>query len=394
MAPPANFKKNIVNEPKLWELYVVSGGASFALCLAEKLSGGFDSRLASLSQITWEWFSVEGEIWAILLVISLGLFFTWVRKPEARVDAFTIGGSVFAVLTMLASPASVFKQASESPLQNNMAAFLAKESEESKVRILFGTAYAGDEKANANGKVFIILQHLKNAGKNPGVFVTVRNKDTSDVVFREKVEGYQFSFKGNNGKYLVTTETDNFRSTTSEISIGDGSIQVYSINSEPSEIPVYFQRLIPTENNDAKLVEYRAYIEEGKALANSGNFDKAIEKYEAAKSIMDSANEKDDYYKLLNYIGYAYLKLGKEDDAIKNLGESIKVNPYITARLNLAKAYCFGKDKKNAMNAILTGPKLSDSDINSINNDGELRTFCENDFAREMVDGLISQPNN
>lgn len=182
---------------------------------------------------------------AALMIIS-GLL-CWVHPPQSRIEAFTRGFSVFAVLAVV------------SPYQNVPKGLERNHDVRKSGDVSFywiSSAYAKDEavvkgpndgNAVANPPVSITLLPADATDNDPkserltGAVVTVREITSGKVVGADAV-GKTFSVKQPNGRYLIEIESAGFERSAAEVEV-NGHAQSINVPVERSKIPLSIQRL-------------------------------------------------------------------------------------------------------------------------------------------------------
>ena len=174
----------------------------------------------------------DKDIFVILLLMVLACCLCWVYQPRTRIDGFSRGFAVFAMLSV-ASPYQQPSQGTEIP-----AATPAGHSGE--YILGFGYALA----AEAASESYTTIVHVKFQGREtppPGATVTIRDLNTGKILGRDKIGG-PIPIAAPPGKYQLEVEAPGYRRTRSDLEITE-KYQFYVLSVDQTIFPLGIQRL-------------------------------------------------------------------------------------------------------------------------------------------------------
>jgi hypothetical protein len=195
---------------------------AFCLGIADLIINGDASTVMKMGDIMHKHLGMpsSGGI-ALLLLMLLGAGLCIVRQPKTRIDSFTIGLSVFAVLTL-------------SPYQ---------ESNPPKKATL-----------GPDPQISIALKFAANVNKIPEyVAVKLTDKKTDKNISKRYIPSTQgVSFDLNPGDYILKFEAQEIRTTSTMLTVGTVNAS-YTVLLEGSDVPVNLQKLVLPR--DVQLIE-------------------------------------------------------------------------------------------------------------------------------------------
>ena len=208
----------------------------------------------------------SGGLWALVLLALLGAGVCWIHQPKTRIDAFTRGFSVFAILAVvtpfhreatqqsaLASPsgASVIARNQEPLSAAVVLAFMQVQREEAHDRVQVSPEIRQPE---SNDKKVALVWLKSDAGSIDKTLVTIRDPKTAEILSSKSVMGNNFSFSSDIGEYLVEVEVLGFRRTSFTIKLTDKEVG-YSVPMTDSIFPLSWQRLVGSKEVNPKKID-------------------------------------------------------------------------------------------------------------------------------------------
>ena len=362
-------------ETSKWDIYIAAGVGAFILCISDLIKNGNSSTVFKISDVIRTYLTSalgEGALPTIVLMVFLGIVLCWVHAPNSRIEGFTRGFSVFAILTVV-SPVQT-----PEPLDSgniNQTFTTSSFFEISPMSFFISSATArpfsnNNAESDAEGAAVIIFPSLSNNSKSEIATITLRDAKTEKVIARQDITGSQFKLKKPYGDYILEVEKSGFRRTEVPISITE-NIAAYKLSMEKSSVPLGLQRLVGFSEGKLEKSQAETYKQEGANYSRQKDYKLAIEKYDEALKL--APNDAQTH----NYKGYAFLREEQYDAAIASFKKAHELSPqYYYARLNLAKAHCAKGDVDTAKSVLLSKPALSNDEISTTIKDHEFKKLC------------------
>ena len=217
------------------KLYCASALGAFCLGLGDLVSNGNAATVLKIGEVLRQyvfWGNDFGGGIPLLLLGVLGVCLCWVHEPKTRVDAFSRGFSVFAVLAVV------------TPYQPNPGGLDASVPMQ-KATLWFSTVHASGPKTGEapTGTAKIILRPAGGAAVSEAT-VTVRDAKSAKIIAVERITSKEFAIRKPAGHYVVEVESPGFRRTSSQLQIRNAS-EAYAMPLEESSLPLSLQRLTP-----------------------------------------------------------------------------------------------------------------------------------------------------
>lgn len=230
--------KSVVDQP--YKLYFASAFGAFCLGFGDLLNNEHSATVLKINEIMKQLLQFDigaGGLLALILLAILGVCVCWVQQPKTRLDAFSRGFSVFAVLAVATpfEPTNEFVDASTTvAAMNGFAKVQAISNSPLRMR--------GVEK---HGNIEISFKANKADARVGNAWVALRNYKTKKLVLVTTTKIRNEKLKLTRlppGKYLMEVEIPGFRHFQFEIGIKPG-VQRYEVSIESSTIPSAIQRL-------------------------------------------------------------------------------------------------------------------------------------------------------
>lgn len=254
----AGRRRRRVKQDTLPVIYLAASFGALCLGLGDLLNNDNAATVLKLGEVMRKNFYPElqsGGLLALVLLVSLGAGTCWIHQPTSRIDAFSRGFSVFAILAVvtpyqssppqqapLGSTNESATNTTQVPRNYSMIALAAMQlpddTENSPPSESLG---AQQEPMNDNSAV-IMLQSLRDAPIKKTI-VTVRDLETAQILGYQAVVGDTFSLSLPEGEYLLELEVPGYRRTNFSIELGEGP-SGYSVPMTTSIFPLSLQRLI------------------------------------------------------------------------------------------------------------------------------------------------------
>lgn len=367
VASPASNRKE-----SAWKIYAAAAFGAFVLGFSDLLKNESTATVLKMAEVLRQYvYSGFGTgAWFALLVLAiLGIALCWIHGPGTRVEAFSRGFSVFAVLAVVTPtgdpPAKV---ASTGAGHSTYAIGFLISPANAQVGGAPPGTYVSSTKDE--GTVVIQLPHLKDLENPPRSVVTLRDAKSEKVVATERVSGSKFKISKPVGSYLVEIETPGYRRMSVALEIEHG-FSAYALSVKEAAVPLNVQRLYGPAAGELIPLPAETYKQLGIRSFRAGSYGKAATYYDKAIAI-----EPDDI-EAYNYKGYLLFRDGRPAQAVAVLQKATAINPqYFSARLNLAKVYCKLGNTADARKALLGQPALSIEDLKTASRDGEFQRVC------------------
>lgn len=358
-----------------WDIYIAAGIGAFILCISDLIKNGNSSTVFKISDVIRTHLTSslgEGALPTIILMVFLGVVLCWVHAPNSRIEGFTRGFSVFAILTVV-SPVQITDPLDSGNINQTFTTSSSFDIPPLSFFISSATARPfsnNNAESKTEGSAVIIFPSLSTNSKSEIATVTLRDAKTEKIIARQDIIGSQFKLKKPYGDYILEVEKSGFRRTEAPISITE-NIAGYKLAMEKSNIPLGLQRLVGFSAGKLEISQAETYKQEGANHSRQKDYKLAIEKYDEALNL--AANDAQTH----NYKGYAFLRDKNYDAAISSFEKAQELSPqYYYARLNLAKAHCAKGDVSTAKSILLSEPILSNDDVTTTINDHEFKKLC------------------
>lgn len=255
--PLPTARKRRGSKDTLPKIYLASGFGAICLGLGDLINNDKAATVLKLGEVMRRniYPGLEsGGFLALLLLAFLGAGICWIHQPATRVDAFTRGFSVFAILAVVTpyqgSPAQQSTAGTtvrDSAVARAAAASVREFRQYSTIAFAATQALGGteglDEGSPEKKMAFITLNPSVGPESIQNIFVTIRDPESAKILRYEAVSGSKFSFSSPEGEYLIEVEAPGYRSTNFTIRIGENN-NTYFVTMTKSAFPLSFQRLI------------------------------------------------------------------------------------------------------------------------------------------------------
>jgi len=244
--------KSVTDQP--YKLYFASAFGAFCLGFGDLLNNEHSATVLKISEIMQQLLQFDigaGGLLALILLTVLGVCVCWIQQPKTRLDAFSRGFSVFAVLAV----ATPFEPPHEHEKPSNTTAEMISFSDvradnNTPLRMRGG---GGDKHGNI--EIILTLDKLNVRVKNARI--ALRNYDTKKLVMVTSTKIRNKKLKLSHlplGKYIFEIEIANFRHAQVEVGIKSG-FQRYELSLDSSAIPSALQRLTSSKKYKMKLLK-------------------------------------------------------------------------------------------------------------------------------------------
>lgn len=229
----------ITDQP--YKLYFASAFGAFCLGFGDLLNNEHSATVLKISEIMQQLLQSDigaGGLLALTLLAVLGVCVCWVQQPKTRLDAFSRGFSVFAVLAV----ATPFDPHNEPVEASTTAATMMSFSDVQVDKNVSLRMRGGGSKY---GNIEIIIAPDKVNARVKNARVALRNHDTKKLVMITTTKIYNNKLKLSRlplGKYILEIEIPSFRHAQINIGIKPGT-QHYELSLGSSAIPSALQRL-------------------------------------------------------------------------------------------------------------------------------------------------------
>ncbi|NOY71888.1 MAG: hypothetical protein GXP14_05845 [Gammaproteobacteria bacterium] len=227
--------KSFTDQP--YKLYFASAFGAFCLGFGDLLNNEHSATVLKISEIMTQLLQSDigaGGLLALILLAILGVCVCWIQQPQTRLDAFSRGFSVFAVLAV-ATPFEPPSEKAEVALIG-LANARADDPPSLRMRSLGGMEY---------GNIEIVIQ-ANNADTNvTHARITLRDANTKKPVIVTKIDLLNNTLKLSRlplGQHIMEIEIPDFRNAQVTLNINPGT-QRYALSIDSSAIPAAIQRL-------------------------------------------------------------------------------------------------------------------------------------------------------
>jgi hypothetical protein len=233
------------NENSQLGIYISAALGALFLGIGDLLNNNTAATVLKLSETIRQYLypSLEsGGLVALALLAILGAAVCWVQQPHTRVDAFSRGFSVFALLAVTTPYHPTTTGLDHPPGPHPTSGGIGS---------LFGisVAYADDDTPTI--PLDITLEPRTATTLPSDTQVILREFDTGKIVGTSKISSGKFSINQPRGRYLLEVEAPGFRRTATELKV-DGASQRITVPIEDSSIPLSIQRLYAPERATEK----------------------------------------------------------------------------------------------------------------------------------------------
>ncbi len=244
--------KSVVERP--YKLYFASAFGAFCLGFGDLLNNEHSATVLKISEIMKQLLQSDigaGGLLALILLAILGVCVCWIQQPQTRLDAFSRGFSVFAVLavaTPFESPSETADTQTAEVALMGLANARADDPPSLRMRSLGGVEYGNIEITFKANNTDINVTHAR---------IALRDYNTKKLVMVTKVDLRDNTLKLSRlplGQHIMEIEISDFRNAQVILSIKPG-IQRYALTIDSSAIPATIQRLTAAKKYKLRRLE-------------------------------------------------------------------------------------------------------------------------------------------
>lgn len=250
-----------------WVLYLSSGFGALFLGISDLASHPNESEAATyrlgiiFSQL--DIFDYDAAGLPLILLTILGIGMAWVYQPLTRVDAFTRGFALFAMMSVATpfevspgnppNPANQENQASKENPNSPSTPSNTEPTEESHQGFDFflgSEAYAqelGSPPRRELKTMGLWVSFKEGGGKQPShTTIIVREAQSRKIIGRyiqDQNQSPMINLRQPKGSYIVEVEAPGYARTQSQINLEDDSI--YHVELEKTFLPLFLQKIFP-----------------------------------------------------------------------------------------------------------------------------------------------------
>lgn len=323
-----------------WPFYLAGAGGGALTATLDFFKDWHTGTVARVSSVLGEHllsgatlFNLRAPFWTIILIVATSLFVCWVFEVTSRLDGFLRGCTVVAAFSIGAPNPIIDEQ--HIPAGNPKNAHLVGPTQLSVFQTIVPSASAQNRSPPISdvGEAYVRLEHLREVTPIPQSTITIRD-DSSRIISLFKINTDTIRIIQPYGNYLVEVETPGFRTVDFELTISQ-PVSGSRISAGQSSIPVSIQKMVSATKVTAAVDEAEKYKQIGRQERFAGNWDAAISNYE--KSLEINQNDAITH----DYLGYAYFRQGKFDEAVKQFQLAIEHDRnYVWSYVNLIKVDC------------------------------------------------------
>ncbi|MGH7207461.1 MAG: hypothetical protein ACREI2_14775 [Nitrospiraceae bacterium] len=204
-----------------WKLYVAAGFGAFCLGFGDLLNNDKAATVLKISEVVRQhiWTGLEiGGLVALLVLVVLGPCFCWIHQPRTRIDAFSRGFSVFALLAVAAPfhPVGKGLDSSTGGKQAEISFFRLVASAHAAETVLpspiepkaeaSGGPSSGPAPKTESTTPVVKIEPIFAATDVKNATVTIRDIRTGKILGWEQVGAKEFTISRPKGEYLIELE--------------------------------------------------------------------------------------------------------------------------------------------------------------------------------------------
>jgi TPR repeat len=271
--------------------------------------------------------------WGIVLIVGVSLFVCWVFEVTSRLDGFLRGCTILAAFSIGAPGPIINKQLGDLGSSFVAVAQVAGLPFVVSKAIAQASSVQG-QPGTATGEVYIVLDHLKKMIPRPDSTVTIRGSLSHSTIAIFKIVDNTARILQPYGRYTVEVETPGFANISFDLTI-DQLLTAYSISAQPSSVPLALQKLLAATKVELTPNVSEKYKQLGLKRRLVEDFEGAILNYQQSLALDPNDGLTHDY------LGYAYFRLGRYAEAVREFQVAIVQRPdYKWAPINLVKVDC------------------------------------------------------
>ncbi len=235
-------------------LYAASGLGSLFLGFFDLMNNGRTAMTAKMAEVlrTHLFMQDAGALFPLLFLAVMGCCVAWVYQPNTRIDAFSRGFALFALLSVGTPYGNVPSNLSEEKTpgtENPGQSFLG-----------VSQAFAQDkfQKTLVNNPLKSIglwIQYENSGGERPSYTrIAIRDSRTGRLlgqIVQDQHHSPMITIRRPAGIYLIEVEAPGYRRSAFKIEIGEDQ-RAYSVLLESTATPLVLQQLFPHKEIEAQ----------------------------------------------------------------------------------------------------------------------------------------------